>query len=424
MYYSVVGDGPFIVRCFDASENKLKSVELSRLVKFIENSLEHEERPATSADVLVIRDFISTLMNKAHIFSSAGKADKTLNVNLKVLSLGISNYDKNILNLRGYQNFLIKEADIIGVMSKINVILSDFQSVCGSIIEKSLGLSVGLKKNNNRCGFSVPVKLKSKKIKRRSAELHILESKEEDFIFRCGDQRVKIRDFDSLVKKVVIADNNLKVALQTSRKGASKLSRELEEKVEEFEDLVERAERMLDPLAKYISVINRCSNVLCEIYNLRDVNATTINDMKGVQTKVMKSREFKRFFSEQKTATNKVEAADEVDVDTYVRELHREVGEVVGVVRGNVNAIVDRGGKIDDLFVRADSLADKASGFKVTGKNLHKNEVQKSRNSKGNVILQYCSIVVLQSVLLHLYHLYCYLQPAKGYQLQIISCYL
>ncbi|XP_039262810.2 vesicle-associated membrane protein 4-like [Styela clava] len=55
-----------------------------------------------------------------------------------------------------------------------------------------------------------------------------------------------------------------------------------------------------------------------------------------------------------------------------VRQVQRQVGEVVGVMQTNIDKVLDRGERLEDLQDKSENLADTATDFNVRARRLQK----------------------------------------------------
>ena len=55
-----------------------------------------------------------------------------------------------------------------------------------------------------------------------------------------------------------------------------------------------------------------------------------------------------------------------------VRQVQKQVGEVMGVMQNNIEKVIDRGERLEDLQDKSDNLADTATDFNMRARRLQK----------------------------------------------------
>lgn len=85
-----------------------------------------------------------------------------------------------------------------------------------------------------------------------------------------------------------------------------------------------------------------------------------------------------------------------------VRQVQRQVGEVVGVMQNNIEKVLDRGERLEDLQDKSENLADTATDFNVRARRLQKRMWWKQMKMKiciGISLLLIILIIVLSVAL-------------------------
>lgn len=85
-----------------------------------------------------------------------------------------------------------------------------------------------------------------------------------------------------------------------------------------------------------------------------------------------------------------------------VRQVQKQVGEVMGVMQNNIEKVIDRGERLEDLQDKSDNLADTATDFNMRAKRLQRKMWWKNMRMKlcvGFFIFLVILIIVLSVTL-------------------------
>lgn len=85
-----------------------------------------------------------------------------------------------------------------------------------------------------------------------------------------------------------------------------------------------------------------------------------------------------------------------------VRQVQKQVGEVMGVMQNNIEKVVDRGERLEDLQDKSDNLADTATDFNMRARRLQKKMWWKNMRMKlcvGFFIFLVILIIILSVTL-------------------------
>ncbi|XP_055898783.1 vesicle-associated membrane protein 4-like [Biomphalaria glabrata] len=63
---------------------------------------------------------------------------------------------------------------------------------------------------------------------------------------------------------------------------------------------------------------------------------------------------------------------DKLKSDPKINRLHGQVEEVVDIMKSNVNKVIERGDRLEDLQDKSESLSSHSDMFRTRSKNLHK----------------------------------------------------